>query len=72
MLNDNTKKITSFAEYANKPLDEKEKRLDSYLKLIVLGGRPLEITKDEGLVELTKHEDKRLDLDISIDKLKIH
>lgn len=59
--------------YAKKPkFDEKKARLDSYLKLIVINGRPFEIVNDIGLVELAKSENNRLDLNVTIEKLKLH
>lgn len=64
--------ITKYTTIEKPILDERVKRFDSYLKLIIFGGRPFEILNDEGLVELTKKENERLNLTASIENLKEH
>ncbi|MES1904250.1 MAG: hypothetical protein MHPSP_004932, partial [Paramarteilia canceri] len=48
--------ITDFTGQKKAKFDERLDRLDSYLKMVTLAGRPFKILNDEDLVELTKYE----------------
>lgn len=65
--------VNHIINYSKKPkFDSAKPRLDSYLKLIVISGRPFEIVNDEGLVELAQTENIRLNLTVTTENLKLH